>query len=201
MAQTKDSGLIATDSRISAAGSSSATIEFGQATDRAKAVRIRRCRAEDATALFELFGSPDYQRAALPEPFASPDAVAEWLNACRATGFQVVAELGATVVGFAGLYSYTGRQSHAGFFTVGVLPQHQRCGIGTALPEEIVVAADTFAGLRRLELTVLADNTQAISLYRRLGFTIEGRHRCFVQDGNALVDGLTMARVIGDAIA
>lgn len=135
----------------------------------------------------------------MPEPFASAQAVAEWLDAGRASGFQVVAELGTGVVGFAGLYPYIGRQSHAGFFTIGVLPQHQRCGIGTQLLEGILVAADTFAGLRRLELTVLADNARAISLYRRHGFTVEGRHRCFVQDGDLLIDGLTMARVVEPA--
>jgi RimJ/RimL family protein N-acetyltransferase len=51
-------------------------------------------------------------------------------------------------------------------------------------------------GLHRLELTVMAHNYRAISLYERMGFTGEGRRRqCLIVDGQ-FVDELTMAAIL-----
>lgn len=47
-------------------------------------------------------------------------------------------------------------------------------GIGTALLQEIVDAADNWLGFRRLELAVFADNAPAIRLYEKFGFEREG---------------------------
>jgi ribosomal protein S18 acetylase RimI-like enzyme len=51
-------------------------------------------------------------------------------------------------------------------------------------------------GPRRLELTVMADNLRALSLYLRSGFQVEGlRRQALVRDG-AVVDGYYMAKLL-----
>jgi RimJ/RimL family protein N-acetyltransferase len=51
-------------------------------------------------------------------------------------------------------------------------------------------------GLHRLELTVMAHNHRAISLYERMGFSVEGRRKqCLIVDGQ-FVDELNMAAIL-----
>ena len=59
----------------------------------------------------------------------------------------------------------------------------------------LVDLADNWIGLRRIELTVNADNYGAIHLYERFGFEIEGTKRGDILRDGALVDCLMMARL------
>jgi len=50
--------------------------------------------------------------------------------------------------------------------------------------------------LHRLELTVMAHNSRAIRLYKRMGFSVEGRRsECLFVDGQ-FIDELTMAAIL-----
>jgi predicted N-acetyltransferase YhbS len=57
---------------------------------------------------------------------------------------------------------------------IGVLPEHQRRGVGSALMRAGLDLADNWLGLRRVELTVYTDNAPAIHLYEKFGFVGEG---------------------------
>ena len=98
-----------------------------------------------------------------------------------------------------GLQRFAGRRSHAGSVGMGVHDDWTGRGVGRALLQALVDTADRWLGLRRLELTVYADNDPALALYRRLGFEVEGRHRCFALRDGAFVDALAMARLGGPA--
>jgi putative acetyltransferase len=56
--------------------------------------------------------------------------------------------------------------------------------------------ADNALGLRRIELTVFADNAPAIALYRKSGFAEEGRSRAYAMRDGVLADALHMARIV-----
>lgn len=86
------------------------------------------------------------------------------------------------------------RIRHGAVVAVGVHPDHQRQGIGRALLRAVIAWAAA-AGVRRLELYVLADNDRARRLYAGMGFEVEGRRRGFVRaDDGTFRDDLVMAR-------
>ena len=156
---------------------------------------LRRCESRDAADLWILFNDEDYQRSGALTRFDDPEAVACWLAAHRSGNFEIVGVCADAVVGFAGLYPFPGRQSHAGQVSLGVRKPFQGCGYGRVLLRAILATADRLAGLSRVQLNVLVDNARAIALYRSCDFVIEGRHLCFAQRDAQFVDAFTMARM------
>jgi ribosomal protein S18 acetylase RimI-like enzyme len=63
--------------------------------------------------------------------------------------------------------------AHTGVLGVALLPEFRGRGLGERLMRQTLDAARTF-GLHRVELTVREDNTNAIGLYRKIGFEAEG---------------------------
>ena len=63
--------------------------------------------------------------------------------------------------------------------------------------EALVELADDWYDLKRLELTVYADNAPAIALYERFGFMREGTLRAYAYRAGRYVDAVTMARLRG----
>jgi len=63
--------------------------------------------------------------------------------------------------------------SHVGELGMGVVKEYRRQGIGKALLLITIEAARRF-GLEKVELEVFASNVEAIDLYRKVGFTVEG---------------------------
>ncbi|HET6971680.1 MAG TPA: GNAT family N-acetyltransferase, partial [Phenylobacterium sp.] len=68
-------------------------------------------------------------------------------------------------------------------------------GVGTALMAAVVDLADNWLQVRRLELSVYADNARAIALYERFGFEREGLNRDYAWRNGAFVDSIAMARL------
>jgi ribosomal protein S18 acetylase RimI-like enzyme len=63
--------------------------------------------------------------------------------------------------------------AHIGVLGVALLPEFRGRGLGERLMRQTLDAARAF-GLHRVELTVREENANAIALYRKLGFEIEG---------------------------
>ena len=63
--------------------------------------------------------------------------------------------------------------------------------------EALIELADNWLDLRRLELTVFADNAPAITLYERFGFAREGLHRAHAFREGTYADALAMGRLRG----
>jgi ribosomal protein S18 acetylase RimI-like enzyme len=66
--------------------------------------------------------------------------------------------------------------AHSGVLGMGLLPQFRHQGIGKRLIVQALAAARGFA-LQRVELTVRENNANAIALYKKVGFEIEGVQR------------------------
>ena len=73
--------------------------------------------------------------------------------------------------------------AQSGVLGMGLLPQFRGQGIGKRLILQALAAARAL-GLQRVELTVRENNANAIALYKRVGFEIEG-----VQRNAIFVDG------------
>lgn len=108
----------------------------------------------------------------------------------------LVAEREGTLVGFIGIRGGPFRRNrHCAHIVMGIRQADAGQGLGKLLLAEIEKWARA-QGLRRLELTVMADNHRAVRLYRGAGFQMEGLKReALVVDGRA-VDEHVMAKLL-----
>jgi ribosomal-protein-alanine N-acetyltransferase len=66
---------------------------------------------------------------------------------------------------------------------LGVHPHYQRQGLGQAML--LALMAEAYErGLERATLEVRVSNQSALSLYKKFGFQIAGRRRCYYKDTN-----------------
>ena len=87
------------------------------------------------------------------------------------------------------------RTSHRASIVIGVHSTSRGKGVGTALFEHVFEWAKQ-KELYRLELTVIESNEQAIGLYKKMGFEVEGirKHALFI-DGQ-YVNELYMGKIL-----
>ncbi|MFC5141227.1 ribosomal protein S18-alanine N-acetyltransferase [Actinomycetospora rhizophila] len=110
----------------------------------------------------------------------------------RAGHRYLAARDGAELVGYGGVALLPGRlgqQAEAEIHTIGVDPAHQRRGIGRALLDGLLAAADAIGATTYLEVRV--DNAPARELYRAAGFEVVGTRRRYYASG---ADAHTMRR-------
>ena len=129
------------------------------------------------------------------QPYGTLADRRKYIEKLDASQIAIVATIGDTLVGEAGLSPNKGRRAHSGSISIGVHDAWHRRGIGRALMTELLDLADNWLGLRRVELHVFADNHAAIALYRGFGFEIEAWHRGAVLRDGVLIDNCFMARL------
>ncbi len=156
---------------------------------------IRAIRPADAEAIAAMHCLPGFRHGTLRPPYVSPEQIRKYLDSPR-PGHMLVGLVGDALVGQIDVHQYAGRQSHAGNIGIGIHDDWTGRGIGSRLMTEIVMIADRWMGLRRLELTVQTDNARAIALYHRHGFVIEGTHLADSLRDGVLIDVHTMARLV-----
>lgn len=160
-------------------------------------LQIRLRDKRDNSDLLELFNQERFLRyASARGPFATAADLQAWLaNIACSQRVEVVGVIGEKAIGFGGLYVMGDGLGHSGWVLLGINESHQAQGVGAKLLRMLMATASLTIGLRRVQLTVFADNDPAIRLYRRFGFEIEGRHRDFVRRDDGFIDAFTMAKV------
>lgn len=90
---------------------------------------------------------------------------------------EIIAFVDGKVAGTAGIEAVGTKYKvkHRAEFGISVLKEYWGVGIGRALTEACIKCARE-AGYIQLELNVVAENTRAISLYKKEGFTEYGRN-------------------------
>jgi ribosomal protein S18 acetylase RimI-like enzyme len=81
--------------------------------------------------------------------------------------------------------------AHSGVLRMGVLKECRGTGLGTKLMQ-IVLDKGKEMGLTRVELDVREDNINAIKLYKKFGFEVEGKKRNACKTDGAYSNVLTM---------
>jgi len=85
------------------------------------------------------------------------------------------------------------RLRHTGLVGMGMLRQYREKGLGLLLLQTGMKWAKSNPLLEKLWLQILADNTPAINLYKKLGFVEEGRQEKFVKlDAHTYYDNILM---------
>ena len=154
---------------------------------------IRALEPADAAGVTELINLPGVRRGTARLPFTSRAAVEARVASPGA--HDLVAVRDGRVVGQAFLAAQSGRRAHVGHTGIRVHDDHVGTGVGTALMTAVLELADRWLGLRRVELTVNADNAPAIALYAKLGFEREGTKRGDILRDGELIDCHLMARL------
>lgn len=72
--------------------------------------------------------------------------------------------------------------NHTGVIGMGILKEWRNMGVGTILLEQTIYWAKKFSSLEIIWLQVFANNLPAISLYKKLGFSEDGRQMGFIKD-------------------
>jgi len=105
------------------------------------------------------------------------DAFSKVFDPLFESGCFYVYELDGQVQGFYKAQRHIGRAAHVAYLgTLAVAPEVKGRGVAGAMLED-AIARLRRAGVRRVELTVEADNPRAIAFYQRLGFMHEGTQR------------------------
>jgi RimJ/RimL family protein N-acetyltransferase len=106
----------------------------------------------------------------------------------------LIASLGGQIIGFLFFAAHSKiKAAHTGEFGINVHPEYQGVGIGQSMVAYLLHWARQNKNIEKVWLQVFATNTAAISLYKKLGFTEEGRHiRAIKQPNGAYVDIVQM---------
>ncbi len=109
---------------------------------------------------------------------------------------QFVALAGSDVVGWCDIRRHPRPiYAHAGILGMGLLPPFRGRGLGTRLIQTTLDAAKA-AGMTRVELSVRENNLNALALYKRVGFAVEGLSRNAVRIDGAYENVIQMAVLI-----
>lgn len=145
--------------------------------------RIRRPDESDAEKLIQyskiLFASTDQVLTTLEEYGITIEEEKTWINNSlqNPSAITLVAEMNKEIIGLLFFVPQTKKKnSHTGEFGVNVHPDYQAQGIGRALIQTLLIWAKENGRIEKVFLTVFATNTNAIKLYKDLGFIEEGRH-------------------------
>jgi putative acetyltransferase len=159
-------------------------------------ITLERLNESHVEGIAALYHEPVVARQTLQMPFPTTETWRKRVATDNERIVQLVALHQGAVIGSITLEQYSRiRRSHVGSFGMGVAPAWQGKGVGSKLLAAVLDIADNWMNLRRVELSVYADNEAAIGLYRKFGFETEGLFRDYAVRDGAYVDTLSMARL------
>ena len=144
---------------------------------------LRNGTAEDGQAVYDVFnlthGQTDLLLSYPDENSFTAEQEAEFLQAKTESEneIEIIAEIDGKVVGTAGIECANPKykMSHRAEFGIAVDQNYWGLGIGRELTKACIECAQK-AGYEQLELTVVAENMAAISIYKKAGFVEFGRN-------------------------
>ncbi|MFT7682441.1 MAG: putative acetyltransferase [Moritella dasanensis] len=155
---------------------------------------IRHLEPSDNPDIFEIYSFASVMEHTSQIQYLSTDKVASLFNSPEC--YTLVAEYDAKVVGHISVVqSNKARAKHCASLAIAVHPDIHGKGIGKALMNAAIEQADNWLNLTRLELEVNEDNLVAISLYKRIGFEVEGTKRLSTFKSGRYINTVIMSRI------
>jgi len=162
----------------------------------AGAFGLRAAEPADLPGITELMNQPRVRHFTLRVPFSTEEDN-RFLARPGEETVAILAVAGGVVAGIATLRRGPRRRAHAGDLNLlAVHDAYAGRGIGMALLTAALDLADNWLGLKRVGLTVFADNAAAIALYEKFGFTREGLRRADAFRNGGFADAISMGRVL-----
>ena len=159
-------------------------------------IQVRRTEPSDARSVKEIYECPNAFRGTLQLPHPSLDLWEKRLTDVPEHVYSYVALYQGEVIGNLGLeVCVNPRRRHVASLGMGVKDNFAGKGVGSALLQTAVDLCDNWINIKRLELTVYTDNEQAINLYKKFGFQIEGESAAFAFRDGEYVAAYHMARI------
>ncbi|WP_088036169.1 GNAT family N-acetyltransferase [Evansella clarkii] len=163
---------------------------------------IRTIREEDAQNFLEMSKILDSEtQFLLFEPGERETTLKDQRESIKKTLEQenstiLVAETKGSLAGYiAGRGGNARRNRHMVHIVIAILQKHTGKGLGKKLFEALEEWAQE-KGIHRLELTLMATNTNAFRLYEKMGFSVEGKKsHVYVIEGE-YVDEYMMSKLI-----
>lgn len=152
-------------------------------------MNIREVRLEDAKKYLEMLKKLDTEtKYMMYEAYERKTSVEEQKKKIRENIERnnpvFIALVDERIVGFLeGRRGGANRVRHSIYIAIGVLKDYRGMGIGRALMNTI----DDWSirkNLKRIELTVICENTRALRLYKSMGYELEG-----IKKGGLIIDG------------
>ncbi|MEZ8826968.1 GNAT family N-acetyltransferase [Vibrio amylolyticus] len=157
-------------------------------------MRIRYLEQTDSKDIFDIYSFTSVTEYTSQLPYLSSNQVASLFE--NPDNYTLVAETDGKVVGHVTLFLVSkSREKHCASIAISVHPEFQGQGVGKALMIEAINQADNWVNLVRLELEVHTSNEAAVSLYKTVGFEIEGTKRMSTFKGGRYIDMYFMARI------
>ncbi len=165
-------------------------------------MKIREIRQEEARELLELLNRLDSETDfMLLEPGERPEGVQaiekkiEAIKKAKNKNLFVAEEKG-QLVGFLEAVGGDFKKNHYTLYIViGVLNAFSGRGIGKNLFTQMEKWARE-KGMHRLELTVMTNNKNAVKLYEKMGFSIEGLRKQCLRVGDSWGDEFYMGKIL-----
>jgi L-phenylalanine/L-methionine N-acetyltransferase len=159
-------------------------------------VAIRRLAQSDARALEQLMSDRAVYATGLDLPHTSTEQWQLLLARAGPNDHHLGAIHEGRLIGWASLQVCSEwRRRHAAALGIAVARAWWRRGVGKVLIDELLVLADDWLHLQRIELSAFANNDAALSLYQRFGFEVEGLQRGWAFQEGRFVDAYLMARL------
>jgi putative acetyltransferase len=160
------------------------------------AILVRPVEPEDWADIADIFEQPRVIAGTMQLPFRTRAWRRKRLDERDPANSQLGAVIDGKLIGVTGLERPVAlRRAHVGSLFLAVQDAYEGRGAGSALMQALLDLADRWLNIRRMELTVYADNARAIGLYEKHGFVREGLHQDFAFRDGAFVSALAMARL------
>lgn len=163
-------------------------------------IDIRHVQKQDLAAIHTIFKSRHLIQGTMRLPHHSIEYVEKRIEPSDDT-IKLVACVENEVIGYAELATHPDAPRHrhaAEINIIAVSSSWRGKGVGRALMRSLIDLAENWMQITRISLVVWSSNENAVGLYQKLGFEIEGTMKRFVFKEGKYEDALLMARVKPD---